>query len=103
MTVAPANNAAPTSGHLDLIRIPHVVIARNRLAERGLPRQFCCGIPSSTSLSWMKSRALTTSSPAPKMSAIIVTKMQTDTAFRNNFQILPRLPRAKVEGTLKVL
>jgi hypothetical protein len=46
VTVAPTNKAAPISKHLDLIRIPHLVIVYNRLAEGAFSRQLCCAISS---------------------------------------------------------
>jgi hypothetical protein len=100
-TVALVNRAAPTSRHLDLMRIPHLVIACNRLAECACLRQFCCAIPNSVNLSWIKSRACVEKSPARNKSKTITTSRQTETALCRIFQILPRLPGRKSRGNIK--
>src|SRR4029077_9085808 len=54
VTVTTANKAAPISNHLDLIRIPHLVLTRNRLAEGAFSRQLCCAISSFVTQFWVK-------------------------------------------------
>ncbi len=54
VTAAPTSSAAPRNKHLDLIRSPHLVLTRNRLAECAVPRQFCCAILSLVTQSWAK-------------------------------------------------
>jgi hypothetical protein len=54
VTVAPTNSVAPRSKHLDLIRSPHLVLTRNRLAECAVRRQFCYAIPSFVTQSLVK-------------------------------------------------
>jgi hypothetical protein len=103
-TVAPANSAAPKSRHFDLIRIPHLVIARNRLAERAVLRQFCCStILNSLSRFWIKSRASIERSPARKTNATIAIRMQIDTVFCNNLHILLGSAHVSAKETLRVL
>jgi len=86
------------------MRTPHLVIARNRLAERAVLRQFCCNtILNSLSRFCIKSRASIERSPARKTSAAITIRMQTETVLFNNLQILFRIGSVSAKETSRIL